>query len=500
MGRLERLRKLARLPRLKRFSLRSLLLCVLLIGSGFGLWYRWGPWEPVFRFEMGKEDVFTARFWPSYDPESDTFWCITDAGDLLLWDGSNGAILLRKRVGSCTTYNGRKLDKEKYLYLANQTQSLVDVFDLKSRTFVTEFSLPQGLTSPKVIQSDDARWLACGMDGTLVQVRSTSDWTVKCEIGKKQGKYYVSSFSSNSIRLQIVTPDQTQYWDLEHGTKLLEGSSCDVASPSFESYLEFREKQPPVIRSIPDDQPPRNINVRDIDLINGWKWASEDVVLGFKSQKSDALVIDASTGEIASEIKTVLGEIQTLALPDGNALAMVIDPAGEAQALDLPSGQVKWHLDAQGERIVRVECTIENSIAYALTEGGDVFLWDLNDGQLIAGPLENGYGSRTYVSECADYWWIDADVYASPGRSDVWRKDNGRLVASLQWGRTGVAENIVKKVGGLFAVDCDRKNEPWLLRLSRPAFWYGFLWLPEFYLTLALAVALGWSLWRDRKL
>ena len=36
----------ARNPRrLPRFSLRSLILFVVLVTSGYGLWYRWEPWQ-----------------------------------------------------------------------------------------------------------------------------------------------------------------------------------------------------------------------------------------------------------------------------------------------------------------------------------------------------------------------------------------------------------------------------------------------------------------------
>ena len=35
---------MSKVPLPRRFSLRSLLLLVLLIASGFGLWWRWEPW------------------------------------------------------------------------------------------------------------------------------------------------------------------------------------------------------------------------------------------------------------------------------------------------------------------------------------------------------------------------------------------------------------------------------------------------------------------------
>ena len=38
-----------------------------------------------------------------------------------------------------------------------------------------------------------------------------------------------------------------------------------------------------------------------------------------------------------------------------------------------------------------------------------------------------------------------------------------------------------------------------LWRRRRPEYWWGVAWLPEFWLTVLLAAAFGWSVWRDRK-
>ena len=42
-------------------------------------------------------------------------------------------------------------------------------------------------------------------------------------------------------------------------------------------------------------------------------------------------------------------------------------------------------------------------------------------------------------------------------------------------------------------------NHARVWRRRRPEYWWGVAWLPEFWLTVLFAGALGWSVWRDRK-
>ncbi|MCK6472501.1 MAG: hypothetical protein L6R28_12220 [Planctomycetes bacterium] len=130
-----------------------------------------------------------------------------------------------------------------------------------------------------------------------------------------------------------------------------------------------------------------------------------------------------------------------------------------------------------------------------------VQFWDLKDGQQLGRPMSRGYGASSYAGETADYWWIERDSFKQEGGDiDIWIKGSSSLIATLRLGEFGPLEKVIGKAGGLYKIDRDWQSNPRLCRLSRPAFWYGFLWLPEFYLTLALELGLAWSVWRDRKL
>ncbi|MCK6473411.1 MAG: WD40 repeat domain-containing protein [Planctomycetes bacterium] len=368
MGRLERIRKLVRLPHVKRFSLRSLLLCVLLIGSAACLWLNWGPWVPAFRFEMGEGDVFPEYFVPPYDRESDTFWGVTTGGDLLVWNGSSGACALRKRIGEGKAFLGYKLPGEIYLYLLNEKSMVANVIDLREKAFVIEFTLPNGKEAVSAIQSMDGQWLACGSDGNVVQIRRVADWTVKYQIPKRVNRFYRIEFSSDSRRIKVAPPEETQYWDLESGTRVWVGASSNEAltSQNFRRYLDFPEGSPPVIRAIPDNQPFIVIKDPDATKVRGWDWVGDSVLLAFQSSRKDsALVIDAANGEVVTRIESTVGEVESIVLPNGTALALVVNSNGEAWVVKLPSGELKWRFSSAGQEIVRVG--IIHTFAHAYT-------------------------------------------------------------------------------------------------------------------------------------
>ena len=48
-------------------------------------------------------------------------------------------------------------------------------------------------------------------------------------------------------------------------------------------------------------------------------------------------------------------------------------------------------------------------------------------------------------------------------------------------------------------VTASKDNTAYLWDRRRPEWWWGVAWLSEFWLTVVLAGALGWSLWNDRK-
>lgn len=499
MGRLERFRKLARLPRLKRFSLRSLLLCVLLIGSGFGLWYRWGPWVAEFRLETEEGDSFLPSAIPVYDRKSDAFWTFTDKDELLVWHGANGALAMRKHVGKCLLILSGDTKTNNYLYLLQYKLPRVKVVDLATRKLVTEIAGPEEWKEMYVQPSDDGRWLACSGGGGLVQIRDTAEWDVKYEFHEHPNFSRSIGFSSMSNRFLIKTSYRTQCWELEHGTKLLDIKFGSTPSPNFTRYLVFDKDLTPTIRTIPAGPKSIEITSVDADNIEDYRFAGDNAVLAIHNEGTRAAVIDATSGKVTAELRTLDEEIRSIAMPDGKALAVMLDPISGVQVLELPSGTVKWQRKGARKNFSYARLAEDSSFVFTVDDGGAIDVWDVVNGRALGGPMSNHYEGHAHVSDLGDYWQIERKESEEGVSADYWEKGSGRLVATLQWDNSGSTNHMANKHGGLFKVE--RNNDSFsLLRLRRPATRYGFLWLPEFYLTLVLALGLGWSLWRDRKL
>ena len=110
-----------------RYSLRTLLLFVLLIGSAATMWWNWGPWAPDFTINT-RYPLFTY----DYSPKDTYIWTTErgpDSGDPLkvgivtFYDPHTGAQLLRKeRIGSSTCDVGFS-PAEKYFIVRNGSEN-----------------------------------------------------------------------------------------------------------------------------------------------------------------------------------------------------------------------------------------------------------------------------------------------------------------------------------------------------------------------------------------
>ena len=69
-----------------RFSLRSLILFVMLAGSGYGLWVRWEPWRRGPVLEGHSSTVYTA----AYSPDAKRIVTAGDDHTARIWDAATG--------------------------------------------------------------------------------------------------------------------------------------------------------------------------------------------------------------------------------------------------------------------------------------------------------------------------------------------------------------------------------------------------------------------------
>jgi hypothetical protein len=94
-------------------------------------------------------------------------------------------------------------------------------------------------------------------------------------------------------------------------------------------------------------------------------------------------------------------------------------------------------------------------------------------------------------------WFSDGKrlLRSGGGRREVLNTDGGVLYR-FPFDR-GAPFTIANDGENAATFDYDYTLQFWNRR--RPEHWWGLAWLPEFWLTVAFAVAFVWSVWRDRR-
>ena len=91
-------------------------------------------------------------------------------------------------------------------------------------------------------------------------------------------------------------------------------------------------------------------------------------------------------------------------------------------------------------------------------------------------------------------------VTASKDKSArVWDAVNGKLLAILK-GHSNEVLSASFSPDSKCIVTASEDSTARIWVRNHPEQWWGVAWLPEFWLTLAISVGLGWSVWRDRKI
>ncbi len=122
-------------------------------------------------------------------------------------------------------------------------------------------------------------------------------------------------------------------------------------------------------------------------------------------------------------------------------------------------------------------------------------VWDAARGKVLA-TLE---GHSSYVYSAA--YSPDGKRIVTASRDEtarVWDAASGKVLAVLE-GHSHFVYSAAYSPDGkrIVTASADKTARVWEHR--RPEQWWGVAWMPEFWLTLVLGVALVWSLIRDRR-
>jgi WD40 repeat protein len=124
------------------------------------------------------------------------------------------------------------------------------------------------------------------------------------------------------------------------------------------------------------------------------------------------------------------------------------------------------------------------------TQDGSFGIWDLDAGRMLTHLEQTGQpllGHIAFFCEKRLLGIIDDTLC-------VWDSRNGALLSHI----AGVHHATPLSDNRIFTIESDRRLA--IRSNARPEQWWGLAWLPEFWIAILLLIALGWSLWRDRRL
>lgn len=273
-----------------------------------------------------------------------------------------------------------------------------------------------------------------------------------------------------------------------------------MVSPDLKWLLDKDLPSGPVIRWIGSESQPVPVRVPNDAKVDSWRWTSPDAVMGECTDKT-VLLFAAKDGSLISKIDSVECVFwNNPGKPDGAPFVARSTQDG-IWVLALPSGKELFRMREGSESVVFVDRVYGSEKFFTMDDRDVIRIWDVGRQTLVAKLAACADGRPTSVMEDGGLWmtmyqeedWTQTEAV-------VWDKRSSAVLVSNKYALGSSQPVQVAMEEGLFAVG-NRDERGWeLFRLRRPAFWYGFLWLPDLYLTLALALGLGWSLWRDRKL
>ena len=209
------------LPRVQ-FSLCTLVIGVLLVSSGMGLWFRWEPWEPIWVFPSHNENFPSAI---SADARFTAHW-VREGGLVLdyLEDKHSQRLLDWSDVGNSEIKLMSFSPDRRWLVLVSDKGLII--LDLKTAPTRTIKIAVVDLWPLSVAFSPDSRWLAFGhADDHIVEIRDIQTGTLKTSI------HYVDpyglsfrpkiAFSPDSDKLAIIDGCRGMIADTSNGNELV---------------------------------------------------------------------------------------------------------------------------------------------------------------------------------------------------------------------------------------------------------------------------------------
>ena len=444
------------LPRL-RFSLRTLVIGVLLIGSAGGLWWRWEPWTAVAR--VPHASAFNDF---GFAPLGNRVATFRSDGTTTVWDAKTGTLVASIKPTSkrhqrlIFSEDGRKL-------LSIDQSGIADLWDADTGKSIRRLGE----------ESIGGRF--CVDSRRLILFGDESSRLVNVEDGQTLAtwpKFAAFRFISSTPPRLAVGNGCLAIWNLEKGSKETElsgsGSSIWRLAVSSEGGLLIETSEKEKVARVWDLH-----KSACIAALSGHSEPIVDVAFG----KGDTVL--TATDEPCVR----LWNART-----GKLLVTLAQFGQSHRAVKLDFLTVS----RDGAQI-----TTEEENAHNSDDTWHCFrLWNAADGRLLS-----------EVPEAEACWETHEGFHVLDHDGGIWDLQLHKIIGRLPNLKIFWKEPQISDDGERIAIHArDREQaisgssgEVSIWSRRRPEYWWGVAWLPEFWLTALFAGALGWSVWRDGK-
>jgi hypothetical protein len=433
-----------------RFSLRTLLLAVLLIGSGALLWWNWGPWAPAFSVEaptpiqdviFSPDDRFVVFSSWDGDPEAKETKHRLDIRHAA--SGASHGILLLPHEVSYETIDGSRLWCVRIITEGDRSRTLAPlVYDLQSLQLLD--------TGAKFNADVPVFWVHHAGEFALLE--------------------------SDKANVLLRWPDLHTVETFPPGrTRLLNDHMFFVHRSDRLELYDALTGGAVKLDAVDGEPEPAGI------ALGGSRFLLTSVIFGKDFRTELFHIFDAHSGRLLSTREGFMRR----ASPDG-AVAVI---------------HAKLH---EAPYVLNVE-TGEKGVQY---QSPSVDVEFSKDSSLF---MEDG-SCRVFDAKTFSLLWERPQTWARLHPNFVWGMHNQEStpwIAELRTGQTLVDFNTPRwrnyfPDNSTVSMDKDhphfaivKENRSTVFRLRRPIEWYGFFWLPEFWMTAVLAAGLAWSIVRD---
>ena len=447
-----------------RFSLRTLLLLVLLIASGGTLWWNWGPWRVSRVLPEQRNEIKTAAI------SADGSWVMTTFDSV-----------------------GRIKGAQRGAVNSTDDQNQIQFWRTADGTLLKSFAggypaSPDALGGASTALSPNERWVQMSsLDGMShfekIWDRETGEELTFPEKNSVEGLPFPGFVSSSFWCQKFSTDDRYIAIERSAGISVFDAKSrvCEFVSPttripagcSFSADGRF-------LSAVPDDKSVLLWNVAEHRI----EWVTN---LGLDPSKiywcESAFSPDASMLAVWTH-NLQPNQTKIFSVKTGELNQSLTGSCPQSSSESVMPSNSRGPFSPDGTRIVTVG-----------EDGASV--WDIKTGaHLLTFPLSNNWDSWKVI--CAFSPDGKRIISVETDTPKAWSALTGEALPLLNSDRRCIFPRAFSSDGKWMVWKNGKHADIW--RLTRREQWWGVISLFEFWLTVVLGAGLVWSFWSDRRL